>query len=34
MFPNSIVAWIFNFTEEQSFSLDNTAARENVSISF
>jgi LemA protein len=34
MFPNSIVAGIFNFKEEKSFTLENTQERENVKISF
>jgi len=34
MFPNSIVAGIFNFKEEKLFTLENTQERENVKISF
>lgn len=35
MFPNSIIAWMFNFTEESSFSLEWKAEeRENVKIDF
>lgn len=34
VFPNSIVAGIFDFKEEQSFTLENTQERENVKISF
>jgi len=34
IFPNSVVAWMFDFKSEESFTLENTSERENVKITF
>lgn len=34
MFPNNIIAWMFNFKEENLFEIENASERENVKVEF
>lgn len=34
IFPNNIIAWMFNFKDERLYEIENTSERENVKVEF
>lgn len=34
IFPNNIIAWMFNFAQEKMFEIENQAEKENVKVEF